>query len=303
MPSIRPKTVLLIDGDVLVYQVGLAAETATHWGDDWWTLHADAQECKATLDQKVVALKKTLEADEVRFALSCSSLAGFRRALCPTYKSNRIDKRKPIVHNALRQHLLDAYDTILRDRLEADDVLGILATQPTDERRILVSIDKDFRGVPCMFYRTCDEFPQVITISSDEAARFHALQTLTGDRVDGYVGIPGCGPKSAEKILAGVPTADLWPAIVKAYDDAGLSESVALVTARLARILQSTDYNTKTGEITLWQPTQPRPLKTQANAVKPRPARTATVPPAKAASTSSPSTPSSASLASSKQER
>ena len=32
--------------------------------------------------------------------------------------------------------------------LEADDVLGILATEPSNEERIIVSIDKDLYQIP-----------------------------------------------------------------------------------------------------------------------------------------------------------
>ena len=34
------------------------------------------------------------------------------------------------------------------DSLEADDVLGILATEPSNEERIIVSIDKDLYQIP-----------------------------------------------------------------------------------------------------------------------------------------------------------
>ena len=249
------KTVILIDGDVLVYQIGLASERPINWGDDLWTLHADFAECRTALANKVETFVTALKADEVRFALSCSTAEGFRKELCPTYKSNRVNVRKPIVHQALRELLLSDYDTIVRPRLEADDVLGILATTPhTTEKRIIVSVDKDFRGVPCSFYRTSEETPAVEETSRSAALRFHALQTLTGDRVDGYVGIPGCGPKTAEKILDGVPDDQLWPAIMAAYTKAGLGEELALTNARLARILQHGDYETKTGKIKLWTP-------------------------------------------------
>lgn len=260
----KQKTVLLIDGDVFVYQIGLAAEKPINWGDDLWTLHADFAECRETLAAKVAALVETLEADEVRFALSCPTESGFRRDVCATYKSNRKDVRKPIVHGPLRDLLLSDYDTILREKLEADDVLGILATQPTSERRIIVSVDKDFRGVPCSLYRTSDAAPTVETISAQEAQRFHALQCLTGDRTDGYVGIPGCGPATAAKMLEGVATADLWPTIAGAYEKAGLSTDLALTNARLARILQWGDYNTKTGAIKLWTPPSNSPKTSPA---------------------------------------
>lgn len=253
----KTKTVLLIDGDVFVYQIGLAAEKPTNWGDDLWTLHADFAECRTTLNEKVETLRQALGADSVIFALSCPTQEGFRRGICETYKANRKDVRKPVVHQPLRQYLLEEHDTILRPRLEADDILGVMATRPTKENRIIVSVDKDFRGVPCNFYRMTGDNPSVVTITVEEATRFHALQTLMGDRVDGYVGIPGCGEKTAEKFLDGIPTKDLWPTIVAAYAKAGLGEELALTNARLARILQHKDYDSLTGTIKLWTPSQP----------------------------------------------
>jgi len=38
------KRTLLIDGDIIAYQVASSIETPIHWGDDMWTLHSDANE-------------------------------------------------------------------------------------------------------------------------------------------------------------------------------------------------------------------------------------------------------------------
>lgn len=264
------RTVLLIDGDVFIYQIGLSVEKVIDWGDDLWVNYSDLKDAKEAFVTRTERLIADLGADEVRFALSCKTEEGFRRALCPTYKSNRANARKPLVHQAFRQWLLEEHDTILRDKLEADDILGILATQPTDERRIIVSIDKDFRTVPCEFYRTNTDSPVLETVTPFGAARFHAIQTLTGDRVDGYVGIPGVGPKTAEKFLEGITDAALlWPAVVKAYKEAGLSEAVALQNARLARILQHGDYDIKKGLIKLWTPLPQPPTPAATNPTSP----------------------------------
>lgn len=278
----RRKTVLLIDGDVFVYQIGLAVERVVDWGDDLWVNYSDLKDAKEALISRVESLIETLQADSVRFALSCPTEEGFRRQLCPTYKANRADARKPLVHGPLREWLAAEHDTIMRPRLEADDILGILATQPTDEERIIVSIDKDFAGVPCKFYRTTSETPFVVSITPDDARRFHAIQTLTGDRSDGYTGIPGVGPKTAEKILDGLKPDEFWPAIVKAYDEAGLPEKTALQTARLAYILQHGDYCPEKGRINLWTPsTRPTTPSTTSPTSRPTSAATSTSRPAR----------------------
>lgn len=250
----KQKTVALIDGDVFVYQVGLAVEKETDWGDGLWTLHSDLGEAKQTLLSRIAHIQEAVGADELRFALSCPTDEGFRREISPTYKANRKDKRKPVIYAPLRAFLLEERGAILRDKLEADDIIGVLATQPCNERRIIVSVDKDYNGVPGFFYKTNDEFPEVKETTPAQAQHFHALQTLAGDRVDGYQGIPGVGPVKAEKILAGLKPSEFWPAIKAAYKEAGLAESVALTNARLARILQHGDYDIISGKIKLWTP-------------------------------------------------
>jgi DNA polymerase-1 len=257
---------------VFVYQVGLAVEKETDWGNGLWTLHADFDEAKQTLLARIASIQETLGADQLRFALSCSTESGFRREVCPSYKSNRKDKRKPVIYAPLRDFLLNERGAILRDQLEADDIIGVLATQPCDERRIIVSVDKDYNGVPGLFYKINDEFPEVKQTTVQDALLFHATQTLTGDRVDGYQGIPGVGPAKAEKILAGLKPSEFWPAIKAAYKEAGLSESVALTNARLARILQHGDYDIATGKIKLWTPFS-APVATPASTKKTAPSR------------------------------
>jgi DNA polymerase I len=247
------KTTLLIDGDVLVYQIGCTVETPIHWGDDMWSLHADAKEANQRLDSEIADWKMLLRADDVIVALSCKTEDGFRRRICPTYKANRKNTRKPVVHQSMREHMMQAYGAILRPDLEADDILGILATEEHVGERIICSVDKDFRGVPCNYYNFRKEFEGVTTVTEEDAARFHAMQTLHGDATDGYQGIPGVGPVKAEKILAEAGE-DYWSTIVAAYQKAGLSEEVALTNARLARILRSGDYDRSTGKINLWTP-------------------------------------------------
>ena len=39
--KLKGRKVLLIDGDILLYQIALNNEVDTHWGDGLWTLHCD----------------------------------------------------------------------------------------------------------------------------------------------------------------------------------------------------------------------------------------------------------------------
>lgn len=138
--------------------------------------------------------------------------------------------------------------------LEADDVMGILMTKYPG-KYILASIDKDLKQIPGQHYNwDKDEFKEV---SLDEGNLFFYTQVLTGDPTDGYSGCPNIGPKRASKILEIVGDDDeevMWEAIVRTYEDRGLTEKDALVQARVARILRASDYNFKGKYIKLWTP-------------------------------------------------
>jgi len=250
----KQKTIMLLDGDVLVYKVGFAAEVNTDWGNGLHTWHAKVEEATPTMDKLIAELKDVLRADAVVVALTCHNTVNFRKAFWPAYKENRRNVRKPLLWKALREYLVKNYDTRVKDSIEADDILGILATQPnTGQRRIIASIDKDFRSIPGEYYNMKDRILE--TITEDEADQNFYRQILTGDAVDNYPGIKGCGPVKAARILAGAHPNDRWACVVSAYKHAGLTEEDALVQARCARILRACDYDS-----TLKQPIPWRPL-------------------------------------------
>ena len=156
-----------------------------------------------------------------------------------------------------QEYAHERYKAFERPDLEGDDVLGILATSPVIVKgeKVIVSLDKDLKTIPGLI---CDmrEPITIQEITEEEADYNHMYQTLVGDTADGYPGCPGIGPVSATKLLADVPRtyADMWPAVVKAYEKKGLSEEVALVQAQIARICRRDDYDFKKKEVILWTP-------------------------------------------------
>ncbi len=235
-------TTLIVDGDILLYQVSSAVEEPIHWGNDWWSLTADARLAKQMIEQEVSEWMSELGADALIIALSDQT--NWRHDVLDTYKSNRKGKRKPVIYVPLREHLQEEYDTACFTHLEADDVMGILQTEDT----IIVSDDKDMKTIPGILYRPTSQ--ERLEISPEEADRNHLIQALTGDATDGYGGCPKVGPVTAEKILE----EGTWDEVVGAYEKAGLSEDVALIQARVARILRKDEWNPITEEITLWKP-------------------------------------------------
>ena len=128
--------------------------------------------------------------------------------------------------------------------------MGILATKPENKGKcVVVSDDKDLKTIPGKLYRpTLDE---KMDITEQEANRYFLTQCLTGDATDGYLGIPGVGPKAAERILGPRPD---WSIVYREYLKAGMSLDDAIQQARLARILHWDDWDDEKGEVILWAP-------------------------------------------------
>lgn len=235
-------TLLLIDGDIIAYKAAASAETPINWGDGLWSLHAFEPDVEARLEDQI---HKLMEAPAQDCIITLSDKANFRKKVAPYYKANRKDVRKPMLLGWAREYLTSKYNTIMYRNLEADDVLGILATKNPDT--IIWSADKDLLTIPAKHWIN----GEVATITEEEANYNFLFQTLVGDSTDNYSGCPTVGPKTANKLLSSGCT---WDAVVTAFKSKGLSEEVALENARLARILRDGEYNTETGEVKLWQP-------------------------------------------------
>jgi DNA polymerase-1 len=235
---------LLIDGDIILYKAASSAEEVIDWGNDWWTLHGDMATARQIFDTEIQKLRERLGCSKVVIALS-DPKANWRKSVLPTYKSNRKGNRKPVVFVPLREYSKEKYDCVSFPTLEADDVLGLLS----DSSCCIVSDDKDLKTIPGSLY--IPHTDELLEISDKEASRYHLVQTLTGDSTDGYGGCPGIGPVKADRVLE----EGTWNEVVKAYERSGLCEEIALTQARVARILRGQEYNQKTQEVNLWEPT------------------------------------------------
>jgi 5'-3' exonuclease len=84
------------------------------------------------------------------------SRRSFRHDLTESYKQARKGSRKPLAYAAVRDRLVAAhggetYKTIIKPRLEADDVMGIVSTRAPG-KFIIVSGDKDMQQIPGLLY-------------------------------------------------------------------------------------------------------------------------------------------------------
>jgi DNA polymerase-1 len=244
------KTTLLIDADVLAFEAAVVAEESIEWKDEMWTVHADMALAKARVVNRVEEFKDLMKTDNVTMCLT--DRANFRRILNPDYKANRSKSRLPIILRQVKQWIIEEYDGQMWTNLEADDVISILATdKEMDEETIIVSIDKDFKTVPGIFYDyNKGEYHQP---TEEEADNYHLVQAIAGDHTDGYSGVPGIGVTRAQRLLE--KDGYTWETVAKCYEKAGLTEQDALMNAWMARLLRAENYSFRTNTIKkLWTP-------------------------------------------------
>ena len=250
------KRYILVDADMVVYRACSSCETEIDWGNDIFTLHVDFNEALAYfMNQMDRWIERALELDqfvgqvEPIYAFSSSEKL-FRKDILATYKLNRVGKRKPLAYHALCKWVSEHCKAIKIKHLEADDVIGLLATGAYEDNSIILSADKDMQSIPTKFYNFLKD--ELSETTKEDAVYWHLYQTLVGDVADNYTGCPKVGDKTARKLLdeKGVS----WETVVGAYSHAGLSEEEALRQAQVAYILQHGDYNKKTGKVKLWTP-------------------------------------------------
>jgi len=246
----KTKTTLLIDADVLAFEAAVVSEESIQWKDELWTVHADMALAKARVINKIVEFQENLKTENV--VLCLSDRANFRRKLNPDYKANRAKSRLPIILKQVKQWIIDELGGVLWANLEADDVISILATDKAmDEETIVVSIDKDFKSVPGIFFDyNKGEYHHP---TEEEADNYHLIQTIAGDHTDGYSGVPGVGVVKAQRILE--KDGYTWDTVVTCYEKAGMTEQDALMNAWMARLLRVDNYCFRTNTIKrLWTP-------------------------------------------------
>lgn len=246
------KTQLLIDGDLFLYKSTSAAEFECNVEGDLWYLSTNLEKARDMWESQMKAILELLDADEEQIVVVLSGPKDFRRELDSSYKGNRKSKRKPLGYIEMKSWLSERYPgrVVSQECLEADDYMGILATSPGAVSRIIVSDDKDMLTIPGKLLRMGTLYES----SVEEADARWLTQTLTGDPADGYKGCPGVGEVKAETILS--KPGSKWENVRQAYLKAGLTEDVAVLQARLARILRYEDWDSEAKRPILWDPSK-----------------------------------------------
>jgi DNA polymerase-1 len=269
---------MLLDAEIVMYNVlGNNLDEIYDRTRDVYQWEVNRANARADFSERVLGLARWMKAKRIILGWGMGSC--FRRSFIGSYKLDRLKFKKPLGYWALVEWAQNNpdWESIKWPRLEADDVLGIFATDPVIKRKytpVIVSDDKDLKTIPGLHLRIRsvednDAAGGMFDVTPKEADRFHLVQTLTGDPGDGYFGLAGVGPSRAEQILAAtgpnkdarevLPPLSVWERVVWAYEKEELGEDDALANARCARILRHGDYDTATGNVNAWDP--PKTLK------------------------------------------
>lgn len=182
-----------IDGDVLRYSAGFAAEDepVTH--------------LYSTLNSMVRGIVEACQAET--FTVLLTGKGNFREevATIRPYKGNRTG-RKPDNFDEATEFLILNKDAIVVTGEEADDQLGIRAMA---HGHTIATIDKDLDNVPGWHYNW--QRKELYYITPLQAMHHFFTQLLTGDRVDNIPGLFAMTGKKATKNIKGAVAACTTP--------------------------------------------------------------------------------------------
>ena len=236
---------LLIDADYIVYKCCASCEYEIDYGNDVIVVASKFSEAMRAVERELDKIGNHFPFSNPEKILFFSGPNNFRKRIDPAYKGHR-NRKKPCGYKRVINALHDNYRVEINSQLEADDLLGIYATQ--NPGNVIVSPDKDMRQIPGKVWN----FDETMSVTPDEGREWHYIQTLAGDQTDGYAGVPGIGIKRAVTLFE--KDGYYWDTVLEAFEAKGLTETDALRNARLAKILTINEYDESTGQPILWSP-------------------------------------------------
>lgn len=159
----------------------------------------------------VIATSKRFEATEI--FLCVDSKENWRKKIFPEYKEARREKRDKIedvdwnaFFNAFNEFIIDTkkyfpFYVIQQKYLEADDIIGIIAKEWQDKKKIVITSDQDY--VQLLKYNNIEIFDPVKAkfMKTDDPRLQLKTKIIMGDRGDNIPAIqPRIGKVTAKKI-------------------------------------------------------------------------------------------------------
>jgi 5'-3' exonuclease len=196
--------VAIIDADSILYQIAY--------------MQPSPALCRKALDDKMKEIMTNT--GSIHGAVFIKGKDNFRYEVDAAYKGNRKDTIEPEVKDRIEDLYEYAKDfSIQSDGGEADDYCGIAAELALNEgkRYVVCHIDKDLDCIPGWHYNFRKD--TMYYVEPEDGYRFLMMQILTGDATDNIQGLRGVGPKTAEKLINGVPNNLLWSRVIDIWKE------------------------------------------------------------------------------------
>lgn len=226
----------LVDGDVLIYAAGFAADgsakkayEAANGSLDGFNIqehHEPVENSLQIVKQMLNGIVNAAEADDK--VVYISHPVNYRESIFPEYKANRDPTAKPFWYDELKEYLLDRHGAVFsQEGDEADDAMGRaqMNALAQDRETVICSIDKDLDMIPGLHYnwgkkRAGDG---VFEMSDPECLRIFYTQMLTGDRTDNIPGMyQKLGLKATDSFKAPLEVMtnarEMYDYVLKVYD-------------------------------------------------------------------------------------
>ena len=182
----------LVDADIVAYRCAASAE------------HEPEEIAVLRIEHMMRDILRESNSDTYRCFLTGKN--NFRYDLYPEYKANRKDKPKPVHLQACRDYLVETWNAVISEGCEADDLIGIAATDCEDPMSFVVcSIDKDLKMIAGHHFNFVTK--ELSFVTPIEGLKSFYKQLILGDVSDN---IPGYDGKARQK----------WPKFMQHHHDA-----------------------------------------------------------------------------------
>lgn len=192
--------IVLVDADSLVWSS--CYRQKEHPEDDGLN---SLEEAKLKFDEVYMQIiNKIEETHEIDRVITFSNAIGnFRKQISKTYKANRVKRDIPEILSDLHNHVTYVYESKQGKGVETDDLVATYWSNLTEivgrDKVVIVSIDKDYKQLPCLMYNYHSKHQCFYTISEAEAKRNFYTQMIVGDNADNVNFCKGYGDAYCKK--------------------------------------------------------------------------------------------------------
>jgi len=197
--------IVLVDADSLVWSSCYRQKESPE--DDGYQTLEDA---KAKFDEVFASIINRIEDDHIidKVITFSGAIGNFRKQISSKYKANRVNAPKPPILNDIHEYVKEAYDSISGKGVETDDMVATYWTTLSNtfgrDDVLIVSIDKDYKQLPCLIYDYHYKKQCYYNITEAEARDFFYTQMICGDSADNINYCKGYGLAYCKKAFKGL---------------------------------------------------------------------------------------------------